>query len=754
MCEAMNKSGRASGRTAAGVLLLATAVMVVSVTAAGGSAASTENAYDGATEESSCSGPYVEGANKSDIWIPDDGTGWEVSEILIEGAPGGSRVTCVDVHYEIIHPYVGDLVVDLAGEDVGTEYRVWDNEGGGADSINETETGVTAFNGELVNRVWRLWADDTVPFSDEGYIDSWWLRIYYEGGSAWPVNDGCGDALELTDGVAYSGSTEGATGSLQSDCSYDETVDVWHSYTPASSALVKISLSSESFDTTLAVYDSCGGTELVCNNDICGGAISEIMMHMSEGNSYLIRVAGYSEDKMGDYTITVASMGCALSYGPRNPSPADSVSGVAVDSPLSWNGQKADKGQAGGSALVDPENFSVMTLFGNDDRMDEYEMTDPALLAVGDSTVAVVQQSDMSDNGDGSFSLPAGTLAEWYKDFDPIFTGNELCNSEPFLDQPNPAIGSGFLVAPDIIATAGHLACDEDCMDTAYVFGMVMLDADTAVLRIDNSEIYYCSEIIARDMGEPDWALIRLDREVTGHEPLRFRADGVINDGERLVVIGHPLGLSRKYAGNATVRENTASGYFLANLDTYPGNSGSAVFNARTLEVEGILYAGPYWSFVPDGRCDRSNMCPDTGCPILPYITRTTEFASLLGKPKYDVYMGRTDEPSELVCSSLADSTCDPAGQLGAFAPCTTYFWRVVSTGGCGQSDGGVWSFTTGSVAADLNEDCKVNFRDFARLASYWLEIEPSVDIAGVNSMIDFSDISAMAEYWLVGPAK
>jgi len=749
----MSKCSRVSGRTVAGVrLVLATAVMMVSVTAAGGSVAGTENAYAGATEESNCSGPYVEGADDSDIWIPDDGTGWEVSEILIEGAPRGSRVTCVDVHYEIIHPYVGDLVVDLAGEDVGTEYRVWDNEGGGANSINETETGVTAFNGELVNRLWRLRAEDTAPFSDEGYIDSWWLRVYYEEGSGGPVNDGCGDALELVDGVAYSGSTDGATGSLHSDCSDSDTADVWHSYTPASSGLVKISLNSESFDTTLAVYDSCGGTELVCNDDICMGLISEIMMHMSEGNSYLIRVAGYWEEETGDYTITVTSMDCVSSYRPANPSPADGASDVALDSPLSWNQHRADKAETK-RAFVDPGNLVVKGIFGRDDRIDEYEVTNPALLAVGDATVAVVFRSDIDDNGDGTSSLPARTLAEWYKEEDPTGTGNELCNSEPFRNQPNPAIGSGFLVAPDIIATAGHLACDEDCTDTAYVFGVVMLDSDTPALRIDNSEIYYCSEIIARDMGEPDWALIRLDREVTGHEPLRFRAHGVINDGERLVVIGHPSGLPRKYAAGANVRENTASGYFLANLDTYHGNSGSAVFNARTLEVEGILYAGA-WDFVRDGRCDRSYTCPDTGCPGLEYITRTTEFASLLGKPKYDVYMGRTDEPSELVCSALADSMCDPAEKLGALAPCTTYFWRVVSTGACGQSDGGLWSFTTGSVAADLNEDCKVDFRDFARLASYWLETEPSVDIAGLNSMIDFSDISAMADHWLIGPAK
>ena len=105
----------------------------------------------------------------------------------------------------------------------------------------------------------------------------------------------------------------------------------------------------------------------------------------------------------------------------------------------------------------------------------------------------------------------------------------------------------------------------------AVVFGFVMLDANTPVLTIDESEIYYCSEVIARQIGNPDWALIRLDREVTGHSPLDVRREDTVADGQELLVIGHLIGLPRKYAGGATVRENTASGYFQANSDTYTG---------------------------------------------------------------------------------------------------------------------------------------------------------------------------------------
>ena len=126
-----------------------------------------------------CSGPYVEGSSSTNVPIPDDGSGWAYSDIYISTAPVDATVTCVDVHYEIIHTYVSDLVVDLSDEDLSYEYRLWENEGGSVNDITETETGITAFNGEWVNQIWTLWALDTFPFADDGYIDYWWIKVYY-----------------------------------------------------------------------------------------------------------------------------------------------------------------------------------------------------------------------------------------------------------------------------------------------------------------------------------------------------------------------------------------------------------------------------------------------------------------------------------------------------------------------------------------------------------------------------------------------
>ena len=43
---------------------------------------------------------------------------------------------------------------------------------------------------------------------------------------------------------------------------------------------------------------------------------------------------------------------------------------------------------------------------------------------------------------------------------------------------------------------------------------------------------------------------------------------------------------------NAEVLKNDGLTWFMANLDSFEGNSGSAVFNELTGEVEGILVRG------------------------------------------------------------------------------------------------------------------------------------------------------------------
>jgi hypothetical protein len=53
----------------------------------------------------------------------------------------------------------------------------------------------------------------------------------------------------------------------------------------------------------------------------------------------------------------------------------------------------------------------------------------------------------------------------------------------------------------------------------------------------------------------------------------------------------------------------------------------------------------------------------------------------------------------------------------------------------------------------DLNKDGKVDFRDYCRLSQYWLQDEPSVDIAPPpfgDGIVNFQEVEVLAENWLM----
>src|SRR5262249_25906156 len=113
--------------------------------------------------------------------------------------------------------------------------------------------------------------------------------------------------------------------------------------------------------------------------------------------------------------------------------------------------------------------------------------------------------------------------------------------------------------------------------------------------------------------GGAEWSLVRLERGVTGRPPLKLRTSGKIGNQAGVFVIGHPSGLPVKYAPGARVRDNTPASHFVANLDTYGGNSGSPVVHTSTQGVEGLPVPGEN-DYVSNGTCQVSQRCPSTGC--------------------------------------------------------------------------------------------------------------------------------------------
>lgn len=192
-----------------------------------------------------------------------------------------------------------------------------------------------------------------------------------------------------------------------------------------------------------------------------------------------------------------------------------------------------------------------------------------------------------------------------------------LCPEEPFVEQSTVGFCSAFLVAPDVMVTAGHcITSVRDCTEARFIFGFGMTQPNTDLTSVPAAQVYSCASIISRALVNTgiDYAVIKLDRPVTDRAPLALRRTGQPAVGMPLTVIGHPSCLPTKIAAGATVRRIVGSSHLVASTDTYGGNSGSAVFNSTTGEVEGILVRGENDYVRTPRGCWVSNRCPETGC--------------------------------------------------------------------------------------------------------------------------------------------
>ncbi|MBY8852154.1 proprotein convertase P-domain-containing protein, partial [Saccharothrix sp. MB29] len=105
--------------------------------------------------------------NGTDVSIPDSST--VNSPIALACSGNASATTTVQVN--IVHTYIGDLVVDLVAPD-GSVYNLHNRSGGSTDNINRSYT-VNA-SSEVAAGTWQLRVRDAA-FLDTGYINSWTL---------------------------------------------------------------------------------------------------------------------------------------------------------------------------------------------------------------------------------------------------------------------------------------------------------------------------------------------------------------------------------------------------------------------------------------------------------------------------------------------------------------------------------------------------------------------------------------------------
>lgn len=233
--------------------------------------------------------------------------------------------------------------------------------------------------------------------------------------------------------------------------------------------------------------------------------------------------------------------------------------------------------------------------YGEDGRRNRSQISDKELLKISKSVVMLVDKSDLRIHD-----------AETYKTYAQTLERTGYCSDQPFAKEVAVGWCSGFLVGQDTVVTAGHCIRSEfDCSRTAFIFDYTDNNYSGNQAKFQKSKVYNCSKIVSRSLnGEVDYAVLKLDRKVTDRSPMKLRESGKIKNRTKLAVLGHPEGIPLKVTVGGRVKRNSHPDIFLANLDTFGGNSGSAVISTETGDVEGILVAG-----VTDSRYSNSKGC-------------------------------------------------------------------------------------------------------------------------------------------------
>jgi len=268
-----------------------------------------------------------------------------------------------------------------------------------------------------------------------------------------------------------------------------------------------------------------------------------------------------------------------------------------------------------------------LVVYGADSRVNTPEHRNWRYKSLASSVAAMIPNDALIRSG-----INRGGVLNFYKSN--LRTSTNLCPNERFGLQPDVALCTGFLIGPRTLVTAGHCVQNqEDCNNNSWAFDYTAKTDFDRLVSLDRRGVYKCSKIIKsvlNEENENDFAVIQLDRPVN-RRPLRLRAQfaSTIFLNEQVFVVGHPSGLPQKIADSAWVTKNYGGKgkFFTTNLDTFGGNSGSPVFNAKTLEVEGILVRGH-----DDYEWDEKSGCTrPVSCRLHPskcsgeHVTRITE---------------------------------------------------------------------------------------------------------------------------------
>jgi hypothetical protein len=242
---------------------------------------------------------------------------------------------------------------------------------------------------------------------------------------------------------------------------------------------------------------------------------------------------------------------------------------------------------------------------------------------------------------------------------------------------------------------------------------------DATLQTVSSDDVYSCSALVVHRLPPVgDFAVLRLDRPVKGRQPAKVRLGArSVGEDDALLITGCPSGIPIKIADSAKVRENRANflDFFVANLDSFEGNSGSGVFLAGSKELVGILTRGEE-DYVTDGTCRRVNVCADGAC----LGERSVYAFWAIGE------LCRLDGTDDLAVCSCGDGDCQ-AAMLEDTAGCPADCGSLCGDGVCNGNENPVLCSVDcglcGNQVCDATESESTCCRDCACIASLTCQV-------------------------------